>query len=546
MKNFHPDTLLARGELAHRLLLSYTRMESEHYRPDHIFGADQAGWPGDWEGRTMLALVRLAQSSHREPAYLERMLDRLSDKLNEKGYLGPLMPAGEFNEQQFSGHNWLLRALMEYTLWKNDERFVPIIRAIISNLYLPALGHYREYPTIVQDSQEGGYAGEIKGRYKCWHLSSDIGCAFICIDALAQAYGDFGITDLEPLLREMIDVYSGLNFVGLSVQTHATLSALRGVLRFYSATGERQFLETAERVFSLYQQFGMTENYANMNWFGRPKWTEPCAIADSLICAIELFKATKKAEYLELAHKIYYNAFCHAQLPNGGFGCDICSGYPEPFIRHSGKDVCEAYWCCTMRGGATLGYFAQQQFISAEDNSLYLLHHTDAIFHNGNISIRETTDYPLSGNIVLCTENASEQSVLLMVFIPSYAVDNIQCCVDGISLPAKLMAGFLQLPIESGMHKIEIDFPIPLLENSSIHHASGAGVTLSHGLLLLGTQTEKILSYPDTDSLEQISPGLYQDKSTGQDFGVIADMIDRDMAFATQENRQIIFRKGAN
>ena len=74
------SSIQVRGDLAYRIIKNYARLESGWYKPDMVFKADQAGWPADWEGRTILALTMLAQVSGREPAYLQRILDRLDGR----------------------------------------------------------------------------------------------------------------------------------------------------------------------------------------------------------------------------------------------------------------------------------------------------------------------------------------------------------------------------------------------------------------------------------------------------------------------------------
>ncbi len=59
------------GELGYRILKNYCRLESDIYRPGKIFQMEQNGWPGDWEGRTILALVH-GQVTKREPAFFKR------------------------------------------------------------------------------------------------------------------------------------------------------------------------------------------------------------------------------------------------------------------------------------------------------------------------------------------------------------------------------------------------------------------------------------------------------------------------------------------
>lgn len=276
-------TTAVRGDLAYRLLLNYSILESYRYRADYIFTADKSAWYGDWEGRTILALVRLCEATGREPAFLEQIIDALGEHLNEMGYLGKVFPDGEFSEQQLAGHNWLLSGLIEYYLITGKEEIYNLIENIINNLYLKAETHYCEYPIERNKNNGGGFSGENSGRCGCWHLSTDIGCAFICMDALSKACLELKRWELLPLLTEMYGVFSKIDFAGLQMQTHATLSATRGVIRLYKITDEKKYLETAERIFELYVNEGMTENYANINWFGRPGqsraplWIRLCA-----------------------------------------------------------------------------------------------------------------------------------------------------------------------------------------------------------------------------------------------------------------------------
>ena len=155
------------------------------------------------------------------------------------------------------------------------------------------------------------------------------------------------------------------------MQTHATLSATRGVLRMYSVTKKVEYLEAAVKIFDIYVNNGMTENYANFNWFSRSdSWTEPCAIVDSWICAFELFKFTDNYFYISLANKIYRNALCYAERVNGGFGCDKCVTPSQKFLMpNGGANLTEAFWCCTMRGAEGLASIVKNiaHYTSDED-----------------------------------------------------------------------------------------------------------------------------------------------------------------------------------
>ena len=53
------------GELGTRLQKNFDRLEEEKYQPDHVFlTLEQSNnWPGDTEGRTVLALALDAQAT---------------------------------------------------------------------------------------------------------------------------------------------------------------------------------------------------------------------------------------------------------------------------------------------------------------------------------------------------------------------------------------------------------------------------------------------------------------------------------------------------
>ena len=114
----------SRSDLGYRLTQSFSRNECKFYRPEIVWTADKNNWPGDWEGRTILALVSLAKATGKEPSYLEGILDLLPQKLNANGYMGEIYPNGAISEQQLAGNSWLLRGLIEYTMWKNTNKLL--------------------------------------------------------------------------------------------------------------------------------------------------------------------------------------------------------------------------------------------------------------------------------------------------------------------------------------------------------------------------------------------------------------------------------------
>ena len=83
------------------------------------------------------------------------------------------------------------------------------------------------------------------------------------------------------------------------MQTHATLTVCRSVIRMYLVTGDKKYLDVGKKLFDFYVKYGMTYTYENFNWFGRENtWTEPCAVIDSLIAALYLYRELKDKRYL--------------------------------------------------------------------------------------------------------------------------------------------------------------------------------------------------------------------------------------------------------
>lgn len=411
----------ARGELGARCALLSGRLESPIYRPDVIFGIEQAGWPGDWEGRTILALTCQAQVTKREPSYLDEIVFQLKEHLNEKGYLGPVYD-GKLNEQQLSGHSWLLRGLCEYYLYRKCDFVPPIIDGIVRGLFLPALGKYKTYPVLPEQRKNGGgMSGSSVGYIGDWLISTDTGCAFIPLDGLTQAYEVLSASlpdkdrdaALSDLIDEMIEKFLRVPFVETAVQTHATLTGLRGVLRRYTQTGDGELLDGAKRIFALYESHGMTPTYANDNWFTRPEWTEPCAIIDSYMVSAQLYALCDEPHYAELSQLILYNGVFHAQRNNGGFGCDSCAEDGELYMK-----TYEAYWCCTMRGGEGLAAAAAY---AVTDNGVIVNPVSCDTAVNGK-KLKITSGYPHKPEMKIRYEGGGR----LYLFAPSWT-ESIKC-----------------------------------------------------------------------------------------------------------------------
>jgi len=493
------------GDLAYRAVMNYGRLEGKWYRPTEVFTADLHGWPGDWEGRIMLALTLLSQSTHRVPAYLDEMISLVPEKLNEKGYFGKILPDGMFDEQQMAGNSWFLRAMVEYYNWKQDENVKEIIVKLAQNLLLTARGKYKMYPIDSENrfqNQDVWILSRLQTKSKKHAESSDAGCGFIMLDGATAAYELLGWPELKELIDEMIERFLEMDLVALHIQTHATLSATRGIIRFYEITREEKYLCYAKTVFELYKKEAWSEAYGNYNWFGTPRWTEPCAIIDSFLVSVNLWKNTGISEYLEDAHHIYFNAVTHANRYNGTFGTDRCVGAEQAEDNLNISPLTfEVYWCCNMRGGEGFARAIEYNFFT-KDNEIYVPFYNDCEatlrLEEGVICFSEKARYPYDGTVrfeVLSTELEAIRK--MNFFAPLWSdQENIKVTINGTQVTTEFQEGFVS--IESMLKAgdiISLDLGLSLrIEGADFKNSVRGYHKFFYGPLLLGYKKAGIAS----------------------------------------------------
>ena len=507
MKPITNQHYIPRGNLAARAGLLAARLEMREYRPETVLNMDQAGWPGDWEGRTILALVRIAETTKKEPAYLHEIVDIVLSARNERGYLGPIYDGTTeggalVNEQQLSGHAWLLRGLCAYYGYTGRKDVYDAALTIGRNLFLPVKDLYAAYP-IRPEERVGG--GEMSGHSAAvvgkWIISTDTGCAYIPLDGVSALYEMTQDAEIGALLDVMIENFLKIDFLGICVQTHATLTGTRGILRTYRMTGKPEYLAAAKKLFSMYTEHGMTANYANYNWFGRPEWTEPCAIIDSFLCAMQLYSETGERDYLTLAQRIYYNGIGFGQRENGGFGCDNCLGAVGVENNRILRLHCpEAYWCCTMRGGEGIASVAEYAYL-VDGNTVTVPYFSSSDAEipvgGGVLSLSQKTAYPYDGHVSFTVrENTVGNPITLSCYVPA-AAHNLT--VSGADYTYE--NGMLNIVVTAQTSCVTLDFAIPYSVESpvGVHNEKDGVYTIFRGNLMYSVTTDEMLDCSWTD-----------------------------------------------
>jgi len=525
-------------------------METSIYTPEKVFPVKHAevsiGWPGDFEGRVMLALILEAQATHRKPKYLDEMIRLIPEKLNKEGYLGPLQK-DYILEQQLAGHGWFLRALCEYYQWKKDTKVKGYIQKIIQNLALPTRGHHSSYP--IDPANRNKTVGEAVGITEAtlgrWKLSSDIGCNFIFLDGIVQAYQILPSPELKNLIEEMLARFLEMDLQGMNAQTHATLTGLRGILRYYSITHQPNLLKQVKLRYDLYRRNAMTSNYENFNWFGRPDWTEPCGIVDSYMLAVQLWQFTNDPVYLEDAHHIYYNGIANTQRENGGFGLSNCV---VPNSNALSVNLDEAYWCCTMRGGEGIANAIRYNyFIGHKELVVPFFNSSEATFrfNNKEVTLKQSSTYPFNGKVSFqVVKSTLQEAIYFKLATPSWT-KNHKLTLNGTPVSFKKDKGFIVFQTKfSGGSNIEFSFDQESKAVPNDNPKSRLHYTFNYGPLVLGYENNKKpeISFKKTPKLIKLSDQDWILEGRDIHLSPIYHLMDPRVNKASGYAKQILFQ----
>lgn len=263
-----------------------------------------------WPVAVELADVRMTGELSKR---LEASLDMYSRRANAQGYLGPVMVPDAIHEQTLGGQFWVLNALYEYEASKKNGRVNAWADQILANIYLASAVAYPRYPITPAERVSQSFT-LADGRTGKWDLAPmDIGCGMAgSLDALTDASRRHPSKETEQVLDMVIQRWTEIELEAINAQLHSTLISTRSLLRHFETTGRKELLHVATDRYRLYREKAMSDNFENHNWFGRPEWTEGCAVVDSFIIAVQLWRFTGEATYLEDAHRIYYNGLTRA------------------------------------------------------------------------------------------------------------------------------------------------------------------------------------------------------------------------------------------
>lgn len=554
-----PEDILIKGDLYARARVALDRLEKPDYRAAQLYRSSELDWPGDVEGRTLLALLMLARWTHLDLRTVDDIMRELPGHLNAEGCFGPLQSSGKVDEQQLGAHTWVLRALVEHYRWRRQPETKAMVLRIVETLVIPAATHFAKYPSSASDRSPrpaGGDDDVVGARTQTvgsWTLSSDVGIAFSILDGATHAYEALDKpAPLKSALELIIAAYIRFDPVALGAHTHATLTALRGLIHYHSMHPSPAFLTYTQKIYAAYTTTTRTETYtarARLGLFpAQARRTDPCAVIDSLALAVELWRVTLDPSYLDDAHHIYYNALLPAQRPSGGFGHDTPTGPPTELHLVPLENPLYETIRCTTRGGeglataAALLYYVDPQ----ADTAFVCMYHCSTAtlrFADGHLVVRQTTTYPVDGWIRLdLLESTVKTPKTLQLFLPDWA--------SPAELPTSSIHGRFVEAVFSTNHTILVRFDIAWHREQAV--TSQSLYTLRHGPLLLGASSrsaaekgrpieETVVRLAEEAKLVPLGQASYLVEGTAVGLSALVDLVGPLDSLERGNRKQVLF-----
>ena len=235
------------------------------------------------------------------------------------------------------GNSRLLCGLVEASRAFNDAALLATAKKL-GDFYVGLLPRFTDPARMTEytggDSYAAGY----------------VTCYFPAMEGLIKLYSLTGERKYLDTAVTMAEFYRSFDRLPID-HAHGMLCGQVSLLLLYKTTKEAQYLERVEKRWNDLVEGGYVNPAGGILEKCRKRYErdEGCALADWLRLNLELARVTGKACYFAMAERTLHNHFLQNQTPNGGFGqrdvvCDAegVVGFTDHFE--------EATWCCNFHG----------------------------------------------------------------------------------------------------------------------------------------------------------------------------------------------------
>ncbi|MBT3377858.1 MAG: hypothetical protein HN742_27305 [Lentisphaerae bacterium] len=499
------------GELAERQKRVGQRLLREDvYRPELItsditfdydpapwndwYGGHEWTWYADVSGRYLNAMVSLMPSLGEFPEIARQVLETVLANQAPDGHFGPPLAPNACDRSQASGTAWMLLALPRVAQLLGDERALHAAQRL-AEWYKTVTPYWLSDDVLGKQRSKNSYALIFSNFTHC-------------LDGLAALQRIDPDDRWADLAREIAEAAKTLDD---ECHSHHFLSTLRGMLDWYTLTGESAFLEKARGQCERIAVEGVLDTGGVPEDFSNPRTDEGCSEADWVLVNLKLHAITGERAFLGRAERAIYGHFFMNQCPNGGFG--TWHGFHDALGAHGPGAVGrykEAYWCCSMHGAYALTEVARHVVTESEGRlnvNLLLGCRSSFDVAGGTVVIsHDASEYPYPGRARIVAELSSGESVPLTVALPSHT-PLVRATLDGADQAGR-NSGELSVSLSGrGRHELVLDFaPSVRAESPQCSDVFPGRSSLWYGPLPLGSNAQ--LSRCVYDVTEALADGL--------------------------------------
>lgn len=467
-----PDRVRPLGELAERQhRVAQRLLRDDVYRPELItsditfeydpapwndwYGGHEWTWYADVSGRYLNAMVSLLPVCGEFPATARSVLEIVLANQADDGHFGPPLAPDACDRSQASGTAWMLLALARVAQHLGDERALQAARRL-ADWYRRVTPYWLREDVLGLQRSKNSYALIFSNFTHC-------------LDGLAALYQIDPEAKWLTLAGEIADAAKTLDD---ECHSHHFLSTLRGMLDWYTLTGEARFLDKARSQCERIAAEGVLDTGGVPEDFMRCRTDEGCSEADWVLVNLKLHASTGERVFLDRAERAIYGHFFMNQCPNGGFG--TWQGFHDAIGDRAPGTVGrykEAYWCCSMHGAYALTELARHAVTERNGRaSVNLLLGCEVRLEvdGAAVTIRhDGLQYPFPGRASIVADLESEATIPLDVALPLHT-PLTRAALDGEQLPPAAGAALSAQIAGRGRHELQLEFAPTVRAESAV------------------------------------------------------------------------------
>lgn len=385
---------------------------------------------GDVSGRYIGALACASLDRGETYEELGPVVQEVIRHQKPEGYFGGAFAVNGIRKEDMAvlwGNGRLLIGLLEYYRLRQDPSCLASARRL--GAFLIKIAGEMNSDRVRKQFEDGSFAMG----YICWTQM---------IEGLAELHRHTG----DAVYRQVAEAMVERTERRPNEHSHGFLSSVRGMVDLFDASGEKRFLERAEKEWQGVVDSGNVFVAGSVPEAWKPKAhrTEGCSEADWLRLGLRLWARTGKSIYLEQAERTLFNEFAMNQFDTGDFGHRVLSRTGSPIGgNEEGGGTARAWWCCTLHGLRAFADIRSHVFRPAGEALAYDLP-LEGRGVLGGFEVKAESGLEHSATVRLTVTKAGETATPLLIREPSWAY-GVEISSNGLRLATLNRDGYHRL-----------------------------------------------------------------------------------------------------